>query len=127
VGIEERIAGMAQKLSSKAMKKLDTLTEARRKWDRVHSLVEMAATQKTGQDMYLSQMKRASEDVARVFMNGGYGPLAGNANELALLVKRGGSLQYKLRAMRETVGNVFAAIDRAEKAVMDEEKAGAAD
>lgn len=113
---------MAKKLSSKAMKKLDTLTEAKRKWDRVHNLVEMAATQKTGQDMYLSQMKRAAEDVGRVFMNGGYGPLAGNANELALLVKRGGSLQYKLRGMREVVGQVFAAIERAEKAVMDEEK-----
>ncbi len=113
---------MAKKLSSKAMKKLETLTEARRKWDRVRSLVEQAATQKTGQDMYLSQTKRAAEDVGRVFMNGGYGPLAGSANELALLVKRGGSLQTKLRAMRETVGSVHAGIDRAEKTVMDEER-----
>jgi hypothetical protein len=116
---------MAQKLSSKAMKKLDTLAEAKRKWDRVHSLVEMAATQRTGQDMYLSQMRRAAEDVGRVLMNGGYGPLAGSANELALLVKRGGSLQYKLRGMREVVGTVFAALERAEKAVMDEEKSEA--
>ena len=33
---------MAKKLSSNAMKKLETLAEARRKWDRVRSLVEQA-------------------------------------------------------------------------------------
>ena len=113
---------MAKKLSSKAMKKLETLTEARRKWDRVRSLVEMLASQKTGHDMYLSQIKRASEDVGRVFMNGGYGPLAGNANDMAILVKRGGSLQSKLGAMREIVGSVLGGIERAEKGVMDAEK-----
>ena len=112
---------MAKKLSSKAMKKLDTLAEAKRKWDRVHSLVEMTATQKTSQDMYLSQAKRAAEDVGRVFMNGGYGPLAGNANDLALLVRRGGSVQHKIPGMREIVGSVYGGIERAEKAVLDEE------
>jgi hypothetical protein len=55
-------------------------------------------------------------------MNGGYGPMAGSAKDLALLVKRGGTLQTRLRAMREIVGSVHAAIERAEKAVMDEEK-----
>jgi len=114
---------MAKKLSSKAMKKLETLAEARRKWDRVRSLVEMLASQKTGQDMYLSQIKRASEDVGRVFMNGGYGPLAGNANDMALLVRRGGTIQTKLGAMRELVGSVLGGIERAEKSIMDGEKA----
>lgn len=118
---------MAKKLSSNAMKKLETLAEARRKWDRVHSLVEMTASQKTGHDMYLSQIKRAAEDVARVCMNGGYGPLAGNANDMALTVKRGGTLQTKLRQMREIVGSVHNGIDRAEKAVMDAEKDQAED
>ena len=113
---------MAKKLSSKAMRKLDTLTEARRKWDRVHSLVEQTASQKTGQDMYLSQIKRAAEDVGRVFMNGGYGPLADGAKEMALLVKRGGSLQTRIRGMREIVGTVHNGIERAEKAVMDDDK-----
>ena len=109
------------------MKKLDTLTEARRKWDRVHSLVEMTATQKTGQDMYLGQIRRAAEDVGRVFMNGGYGPLAQTANDMALLVRRGGTLQTKIRGMRELVGSLHAAIDRAEKAVIDAEKSGGED
>jgi hypothetical protein len=118
---------MAQKLSSNAMKKLEILTEARRKWDRVHSLVEQTASQKTGQDMYLSQIKRTSEDVARVCMNGGYGPLAGNAGEMALIVRRGGTLQTKIRQMREIVGSVHNGIDRAERGVMDSEKPVAED
>ena len=113
---------MAKKISSKAMRKLETLAEARRKWDRVRSLVELVASQKTGQDMYLSQIKRAAEDVSRVVMNGGYGPLAGSANDMAILVKRGGTLQTKIRTMREIVGSVHGGIDRAEQAVMAEEK-----
>lgn len=113
---------MAKKLSANAMKQLEVLTEARRKWDRVHSLVEMTASQKVGQDMYLSQIKRAAEDVARVCMNGGYGPLAGNAGEMALIVKRGGTMQTKIRQMREIVGSVHNGIERAEKSVMDSEK-----
>ena len=118
---------MAKKLSSKAQKKLDVLQEARRKWDRVRSLVEQAATQKTGQDMYLSQIRRTAEDVGRVFMAGGYGPLADGANQISLLVKRGGTLQSKLRSMRELVGTVHSGIERAEKAVIDEDKDEAED
>ena len=113
---------MAKKISTKAQKKLETLQEARRKWDRVHSLVELAATQKTDQDMYLGQIKRAAQDVARVFMNGGYGPLADSANQMSLLVKRGGTLQSKLRTMRELGGSVHGGIERAEKAVLEEDQ-----
>lgn len=115
---------MAKKVSIKAQKKLEILTEARRKWDRVHSLVELAASQKTGRDMYLSQLRRAATEVARVFMNGGYGPLADGANQLAILVKRGGSLQSKLGAMRELVGSTHGGIERAEKSVITEDSKG---
>jgi hypothetical protein len=113
---------MASKLSAQAQQKLDALTEARRKWDRVHSLIELAATQKTGQDMYLQQIRRTAQDVGRVFLNNGLGPLADGANEMALLSRRGGTIQSKIRAMREQVGVVRGGIERAEKAVIDEEK-----
>ena len=112
---------MAKKISIKAQKKLEILEESRRKWDRVHSLVEMAAGAKTGQEMYLTQLKRAATEVARVFMNGGYGPLADNANQMALIVKRGGTLKGKLGAMRELVGSTHAAIERAQKSVIEED------
>ena len=113
---------MASKPSAKAQQKLDAIAEARRKWDRVYSLIELAATQKTGQDMYLQQIRRAAQDVGRVFLNNGMGPLADGANQMALLVRRGGTLQAKLRSMREQVGVVRGGIERAEKAVIDEDK-----
>ena len=116
------MVGMATKLSAKTQRILSALEEARRKWDRVHSLIELAATQRTGQDMYLQQIRRTSQDVGRVFLNNGLGPLADGANEMALLVRRGGTLQSRLRSMREQVVVVRGGIERAEKAVMEEEK-----
>jgi len=113
---------MGSKLSANAQQKLSALEEARRKWDRIHGLVELAATQKTGQDMYLGQIRRAAQDVSRVFLNNGMGPLADGANQMALLVRRGGTIQSKLRAMREQVASVRGGIERAEKAVIDEDK-----
>ena len=112
------------KLSTKGQKKLDALDEARRKWDRIHSLVEMCGSQPTGQDMYLGQIRRAAQDVGRVFMNSGNGPLADQANQMVLATKRGGTVQTKLRAMRELVVSVRGGIERAEKAVHDEERKG---
>jgi len=113
---------MAKKLSSKALKKLDMLTEARRKWDRVRGLVELLATQRMGHDLYLGQIRRTSQDVQRVFMNAGLGPLADGANQMVLQTRRGGTLQNKLRGMREVVVAVSGGIERAEKAVVDEDQ-----
>ena len=109
------------KMSSNAQRKLEALSEARRKWDRIHSLVEQCGSQQTGQDMYLSQIRRAAQDVGRVFMNSGNGPLADQANQMVLATKRGGTIQTKLRPMRELVVAVRGGIERAEKAVYDEE------
>jgi hypothetical protein len=113
---------MASKLSVKAQQKMESLTEARRKWDRVHSLIEQAAAQKSGHDMYLQQIRRTAQDVSRVFLDNGLGPLADGANEMVLLSRRGGTLHSKLGAMREQVGVVRGGIERAERAVEAEEK-----
>ncbi|UCG89262.1 MAG: hypothetical protein JSW71_12265 [Gemmatimonadota bacterium] len=110
------------KLSANAQRKLDVLEEARRKWDRIHSLVEMAGSQQTGQDMYVSQVRRAAEDVNRVFLSGGFGPLAEDAKQMALATKRGGTIRTKVNAMREIVALVRVGIERAEKAVHEEER-----
>ncbi|UCD23657.1 MAG: hypothetical protein JSW51_11550 [Gemmatimonadota bacterium] len=112
------------KLSSKAQRKLDALDEARRKWDRIHSLVELCGSQPTGHDMYLGQIRRAAQDVGRVFMTSGNGPLADQANQMVLATKRGGTIQTKLRAMRELVVSVRGGLERAERSVHDEEKQG---
>ncbi len=112
---------MGTKLSAKAQEKLEILTEARRKWDRVHSLVEQYGSVKTGEDTFLSQIYRTATDVARIFMNNGYGVMADQANQLAALAKRGSSKQSKLRTMRELIASVKAAIEHAEKMVAQED------
>ncbi len=109
---------MGSKLSSKALRILEALEEARRKWDRVHSLVEKVAGARTGQDMYLSQISRAAAHVNRLFMSNGLGPLADTANQLSMLVRRGGTMQSKVRSMREMVVSVRAGMERAKKAVL---------
>jgi len=118
---------MAKKLSSRAQKKLDQLTEARRKWDRIRGLVELLATQRVGHDLYLGQIRRTAQDVQRVFMNAGLGPLADGANQMVLQTRRGGTLQTKLRGMREIVVSVTGGIERAEKTVVDEDRQSSED
>ncbi len=108
---------MGSKLSSKALRILEALEEARRKWDRVHSLVEKVAVARTSQDMFLSQISRAAAEVNRLFMSNGLGPLADTANQLSMLVRRGGSMQSKVRSMREMVVSVRNGMERAQRAV----------
>jgi tRNA nucleotidyltransferase (CCA-adding enzyme) len=112
---------MGTKLSAKAQQKLEVLTEARRKWDRVYSLVEQYSSTNTGEDSFLGQIYRTASDVARIFMNHGYGVMADSSNQLAMLAKRGSSKQTKLRTMRECIASVKAAIEHAEKVVIQED------
>ncbi len=113
---------MGAKLSGSAQRALESLEEARRKWERVRSLVEQAASARTGTDMFLTMIWRAATDVNRIFMSAGQGVLADQANQLAMLVKRGGALSTKLRPMREFVAAVNAGIDRAKKQVVDSDR-----
>jgi hypothetical protein len=112
---------MGSKLSVKAQQALDLLTVARRKADRLHSLVEQYAS--TGQDLYASQIARTATELGRALMGAGYGPMADYANQLGLGAKRGGATQAKFRALREAVVQLRPAIERAEKAVYAEEAA----
>ncbi|HEX9579475.1 MAG TPA: hypothetical protein VF970_00080 [Gemmatimonadales bacterium] len=113
---------MGSKLSSKGLKKMDVIDQARRRWDRVHGLVEQYATQKVGEDMYLGQIARASVEVSRGFMNAGWGVMADTANQLAMLAKRGLGKQMKVRAMRDFVSSLKAAMERQEKMIVEEDK-----
>lgn len=117
---------MAGKLSAGAQIKLDVLLTARRKWDRVHSLVEQYATARTGQDQYASMITRAARDVGRVFMNNGWGVMADGANQIGMLAKRGGATTTKFRGLREYVSSVYAALERQEKQIItaDQQDAG---
>ncbi len=111
------------KLSAKAQLKIDVLTEARRKFDRIHALVEQYAGTSRGEDAFLSPLARTATDVARLFMNNGYGIMADQANQIAMLAKRGAGKQTKLRTFRELIASVRQAMDHAEKMIIEEEKA----
>jgi len=112
---------MASKLSAKAQQALDLLLVARRKTERLHSLVEQYAS--TGQDLYASQIARTAIELGRALMQAGYGPMADYANQLGMGAKRGGATQAKFRALRDAVAQLRPAIDRAEKSVYTDEAA----
>lgn len=112
---------MGSKLSAKAQQKLDLLETARRKTDRLHSLVEQYAA--SGQDLFASQIARAATELGRALMAAGYGPMADYANQLGMGAKRGGATQSKYRALRDAVAQLRPAIERAEKSVHTEDAA----
>lgn len=108
---------MGSKLSGTQLVKVEALTEARRKWDRVHKLIETAAVTPTGQDDLLRQCQRTSSEVGRFLSNAGFGALSNYANDLAMLIRRTTTLQSKLGAMRDMVAQGYAGFDRAQRAI----------
>jgi hypothetical protein len=111
------------KLSAKGQLKIDMIQTARRKYDRIHSLVEQYAGLKKGDDAMMGPIARTATEVARLFMNNGYGIMADHSNQIAMMAKRGVGKVTKLRAFRESVASVRAAMEHAEKMIMEEEKA----
>ena len=111
------------KLSAKAQLTIDMLQSARRKFDRIHSLVEQYAGMKKGDEAMMGPLSRTATEVARMFMNNGYGIMADHSNQIAMMAKRGVGKVTKLRTFRESVASVRAAMDHAEKMAIEEDKA----
>lgn len=108
-------------LSTQALQELEVLTQARRKVDRLHSLVEQYAAMKKGQDAYAGMIARTGTELSRLLLLNGMGVMADSANQLAMLAKRGGATQGKIRGLREHVATLRPAIERAERAVHERE------
>ncbi len=108
---------MDSKQDASVEKKLEALDEAKRKWDRVRSMIERAADRVTGRDTWLRQCHRASNEVARLFITNGFSALADDATELAFQVKRGGRFESKVGGMREQVAKVSAGMERVRHAL----------
>ncbi len=106
---------MGSKLSGAAQVKLESLVEARRKWDRVKKLVEQAAVAPKSQEELMRQCHRTSTEVGRLLSNNGFGALSSYAIELASVIKRPGMFQTKLGAMRDAVGKGYVGFDRARR------------
>lgn len=111
-----------KKLSSKAQQKLDLLIEARRKTDRLYSLVEQYAG--TGADHFASMISRAGTELGRVLLNAGLGVMADHANSMAMLARRGGATQSKFRGLRELVSHLNGELERAVKKVESDDAEG---
>lgn len=101
------------KLSSTAMRKLEGLEEARRKWDHVRSLVEHAAGSKADM-VLLKRIGRTAADVGRVLDEAGYGAISQTVADLGMVVRRTTANQAKIGTMRELVAAVRTGISQAE-------------
>ena len=104
---------MGFKLSPADQQKKEALGEGKRKWDRIHALVEKAVLEERGRDTLLRQCHRIASALARFFANSALGPLAQTANDLAFVVKRSGRLESRIGSIREVVGRGYAGIDQA--------------
>ena len=112
---------MAMKLSPKGMLKMEAIEEATRKMDRIRGFVEQYAVAKRGQDVLLIPMRRTATDVSRVLLTGGFVVIADSAKQIAQIARPGGNQHTKARSFRELVGRIYAALERATKAVRAEE------
>ncbi len=113
---------MAGKLSVKAQKQLEALEEARRKLERVYSLIEQFAAARQGHDTLSQSIARAARDAGRVFLTNGWGVMADGANNIALHARRGGTPHSKARNLREALAVLRGEMERAGKKVLDEER-----
>ncbi len=115
---------MGSKLSPADQQKLEALGEGKRKWDRIHSLVEKAASEERARETLMRQCHRNASAVGRFFGNNALGQLAQNANDLAFIIKRSGRFEARLGSMREAVGKGYAGIDQALSALRRKASAG---
>jgi hypothetical protein len=113
---------MAQRLSTTAVLKLEALEEAKRKWDRVHGLLEQAATQVGTRGHFLRQCRRASQEVSRVLDGSGFRGLADTVDQMEFVIKRPGSFHARLGTLREVISSVYKGIESAERAVRDADR-----
>ena len=65
----------------------------------------------------MRQCHRTVNEAGRFFGSNGFGPLSTYAADLASLIKRPGTFQGKLGALRETVGKGYAGFDRAQLSI----------
>ena len=110
-----RESNMGSKLSGSQLVKLESLEEARRKWDRVRKLIEQAATSPKTQGEFMRQCHRTASEVGRFLANNAFGPLSTYALDLATLIKRPGTYESKVGALREMVGRGYVGFDRAQR------------
>ena len=114
---------MAGKLSIAAQQEMAFFDEARKKVDRMHSLVEqLAATRIPAQQTaFIQPIQRVATEAQVLFMNAGYGVMADSCNQLVMKCKGGGAMNTKIRNFRELTTSVKSAMDVRIKIIIAEE------
>jgi hypothetical protein len=113
---------MAHKLSAAAQQRLIMLEEIKRKWSRVHRLVEESAVQRSGQDVFWQQIRRATKEIQRTLTDIGWNELAENVKEMEIAVRRPTPARTKTRRMREVVAGVREGLEAFEKGIRETDR-----
>ena len=112
---------MAGKMSIGAQQEVLFFEEAKKKIDRLHSLIEQVAAARIGQEQMMQPIGRTAVDAQRLFMNKGHGVMADTCNNIAMQAKRGGGMAMKIRTFRELLNSVKSAMDTRVKVIIAEE------
>ncbi len=113
---------MAHRLSGAAQEKLLALEEVRHKWARIHRLVEELAVQKSGFEVFWSQLRRLTRELELMLANRGLEALADRARELAGVMRRPTPARSKIRRMREVVGKARDSIEVTENEIVTDDR-----
>ncbi len=116
---------MTPRVSGAAQEKLGVLDEVRRKWDRVHRLVEESANQEYGRAVFWSQIGRIVKELSLLLSNSGMGSVAEKVEAMTLVLRRPTTVRSKVRGMREVVGRVRESLEIEEKAIVTEDQRAA--
>lgn len=107
------------RIDGAGLAKLETLESAVTLWQRLHAVVErMASAQRTQQNLapFRQQIQRTAAPLASL-LKPQFEPIADMVTALILVSTRGGSDNARVRALRESVGQLRAHIDAAQTRV----------
>lgn len=110
-----------KKLDGAGIAKMATLDEAVGQLQRVHGLVERMAIEVRGNKNTLAfrqQIQRAATPMVGV-LKAQFGMISDQASALVLVLTRGGGDQMRLRALRESVGQIRTALEIAQAKVKE--------
>jgi hypothetical protein len=125
-------------LSGHARGKLAVLDEVRRKWDRVHALVQQIYTRRTAVKVtrgalsqsskeplgaMMRQLTRQSAEITQLLADSGFAALAEDVQQLMAVARLGGAVQKAtLFRMKELVALGYEGIELADRRVREEDR-----
>ncbi len=110
-------SGMAHKLSNQQQARLEYFKTLSPKLDRIHRTIESMAIQQADEAAVRSLARMLDEIKANCQLKGLH-RLADTAGNMAMLTRRGGGQQVKVRGLRELLGNFRINLEGAHRAAL---------